>query len=111
MNTKHTPTPWVVGGRAKLGASIAPGETPRIWAPDGAIADISIHRMLGDGTSKRELANANFIVRACNAHDDLVAALEGLTRFVEAVRCQVGMGPGQLKRFEAAKAALTKAKE
>ena len=77
MNTKHTPTPWVVGGKAKLGAPLAPGETPRIWANDGAsIADISIRRKIGDGTSQQELVNADYIVRACNAHDELVAALK-----------------------------------
>ena len=79
MNTKHTPTPWIVGGKAKLGAPLAPGETPRIWANDGAsIADISIRRKIGDGTSQQELVNADYIVRACNAHDELVATLEGM---------------------------------
>lgn len=59
-NTKHTPTPWNVEGRgnAKARCFIEAGE----------------FRIVECVTRDHD-ANAAFIVRACNAHDDLVAAL------------------------------------
>ena len=43
--------------------------------------------------------------------DELVAALEGLVRYAEAVRASAGMGKNQLARLEAAKAALANARQ
>lgn len=60
MNTKHTPGPWVVEQQADT--------TPVITYQARDIAVIET----AHGDSK---ANAAFIVRACNAHDDLLAAL------------------------------------
>jgi hypothetical protein len=60
---KHTPTPWVVS---------APGI---ITAPK-AMQDIG--HVCYTGTDGGTDANAAFIVRACNSHDDLVMALAKL---------------------------------
>lgn len=62
MNAKHTPTPWIE-------QEMPPRCNDRITADDG------------EGTTICELpygldANTAFIVRACNTHDDLVAALK-----------------------------------
>lgn len=64
MNAQHTPTPWHVGD----------GKAARIiYGQDGyAIADATVYHGRHGGA---EEANAAFIVRAVNAHDDLVAAL------------------------------------
>lgn len=66
---KHTKTPWLVGLRSAAGLyPVAGGENA-----DGdytVVADAGAH------------ADAAFIVRACNAHDDLVTACQGLLQFV-----------------------------
>lgn len=87
MGTKHTPTPWHVficdDGKEWSGWPLA------IYGPepdDGEDA-VCVVRPGGfypyawdEGVSRLEaVATAEFIVRACNAHDDLVAALEAAT--------------------------------
>lgn len=72
MDTKHTPTPW---------HSIS-----HSWAHTSIIADASTIALLDiedeateDNQEELEalkVANAEFIVRACNAHDQLVAAVK-----------------------------------
>lgn len=68
MATEHTATPWCVGDRNETrGVPILAGtdaETVRITAVYGSDA-------LPDSQDE---VNADFIVRACNAHDALVAA-------------------------------------
>ena len=66
MNTKHTPTPWHVGMRA--------AERIVYDGTGWAVANATIYHAEHEGG--QTLANAAFIVRACNAHDDLLAALE-----------------------------------
>lgn len=81
--TEHTPTPW----------SVFPPETPEVTKQN------CINRLVivaGDSTvavfngcshqhaTEEERANARFIVRACNAHDDLLAACK-LTRKLSAL--------------------------
>lgn len=61
MNAQHTPTPWIE-------QEMPIGCNDRITADDG------------EGTTVCEFpygldANAAFIVRACNAHEELIAAL------------------------------------
>jgi hypothetical protein len=56
MNALHTPTPWFDDGR---GAIYVPD-------PDNDLGGIVVANV--------KAADATFIVRACNAHDDLVAA-------------------------------------
>ena len=68
MKSKHTPTPWHHNEDLSL------HETQLIYGPDGyLVADCGrIQRRTKEETSQ----NAAFIVRAVNAHDDLVDALE-----------------------------------
>lgn len=65
MLTKHTPLPWdYFTGRTRHHVEVAYG------APGMGTAICSV--------PKSQEANAEFIVRACNAHYDLLAALEAL---------------------------------
>ena len=69
MNTKqtaHTPTPWK-----------ADSLQPIVWSPVGEYECREIIAETRDTNIPNGTATANaaFIVRACNAHDDLVAAL------------------------------------
>ena len=63
----HTPTPWHTVAESKyhkLCTTIRCGE-------DKGVADVY-------GTDEEAVANAAFIVRACNGHEELLAALNGL---------------------------------
>ena len=63
----HSPLPW----------SIDPLSIGTPWAIDAANGDqvCQTDQLVGDGLgSPQRLANAEFIVRACNAHDELLAA-------------------------------------
>ena len=63
--TKHTPTPWT----ADLGGCITSSGLPIVTGRNGALlATLAMNGHKG-------AANADFIVRAVNAHDELVAAL------------------------------------
>lgn len=68
MEAKHTATPW--GGIVEIDAF-----NLGIDYPDGDERDHFLCRLTcGDPDELR--ANAEFIVRACNAYDDLVKALQ-----------------------------------
>ena len=69
MNTKHTPTPWTV-----LDGLSYPEPFTGIAGGNGR-----------DPVPLNEI-NAAFIVRACNAHDDLVAALQTLLQSASATK-------------------------
>lgn len=79
MNAQHTPTPWT--------------------ADDGAVwyGDRPIRVLIADcspaGGNDHAIGDATFIVRACNAHDELVAALREIAQ----------MQPGQPKLDMSAK--------
>lgn len=95
MTTQHTPTPW------KCAARPGPCGTHLLCiasANDLLIADIW-------GGSE---ANAAFIVRAVNAHDELVAALRGV--LVWADRYRPPLSPDSIEMLERVRAALAKAK-
>jgi len=64
MTTAHTATPYRLFGK----------QGTAIWASEKIVAQINEPRV----NHKLARANAEFIVRACNAHDDLVKALQGL---------------------------------
>ncbi len=77
-DAKHTPTPWIAVQSAAHGihCNIA-GTGGRIGGTTeaGLIAHVKcIPAAWGDAQ-----ANADFILRACNSHDALVAALEKMT--------------------------------
>ena len=64
MTQKHTPGPWTYRFRSG-GTTIEPENDDRV------LAVVRVTRDVGDMG-----ANARFIVRACNAHEELLAALE-----------------------------------
>lgn len=70
-NTQHTPTPWKVLIDSR-------GE-PNLWGADGILMGTLYHDGISDA-KPIQLANAEFIVRACNNHDDLLAAMESCER-------------------------------
>ena len=64
---KHTPTPWT--------DSMGMAQRPVVTAVTHT-ADIAAMSLSGGKSLDEAYANAAFIVRACNAHYDLVEALE-----------------------------------
>ncbi len=63
--TKHTPGPWTV----------SVGKKSRIMAREIILAECW-DEVYGPETQAESEANAAFIVRACNAHEDLLNACE-----------------------------------
>ena len=63
MKTAHTPTPWAISSVEDGGLSIVPKETP---------PHLTICLLPSAPYIERDLANAAFIVRAVNSHDELV---------------------------------------
>ena len=80
METKHTPTPYIAGKPSSIVGWPIVAQSGRL------ICDMP---MLPNGFPNKEAidaetaATAAFIVRACNAHDELVKALNTALRFVE----------------------------
>lgn len=77
MTTKHTPTPWRTNSK----------NARRIFERKGLIVANCVLPDFGNAsgkTSETAAANAAFIVRACNAHSDLVAALESVLPLADA---------------------------
>lgn len=75
---EHTPIPWTVDPEF---------EDQAVIGPDGVqVADCSItcHPKFGKRNDVINAANAEFIVRAVNAHDDLVKALEAARGYIQA---------------------------
>jgi len=70
----HTPTPWTATANIDAGP-YGPSWTVRV---DKQVVVASISGAALHGGQERAEANAAFIVRAVNAHDELVAALEGM---------------------------------
>jgi hypothetical protein len=68
----HTPVPWEVVPNDGTEPSIL------IRTTTGRHQDGEKDVCLIDDTSSESYANAVFIVRACNSHDDLLAALEAM---------------------------------
>lgn len=67
---EHSPTPWEVVDGTEIMA--ADPEIPMGGTGHVIIADTNL---IGP-KEPRQAADAEFIVRACNAHDELIAALE-----------------------------------
>jgi hypothetical protein len=68
--TGHTPVPWSIGKRR--------------WITSGDVDIARIHSVSKIGENEA-VANAEFIVRACNSHDALLEALENLLGQLENV--------------------------
>ncbi len=67
--TTHTPLPWEVGERIGDGSPVVTYQARDI---------ATVENYYGDGE-----ANAELIVRAVNAHDDLLAACKALMKQIE----------------------------
>jgi hypothetical protein len=94
--SRHTPGPWRVNsGHGELWIeSVKHGRV---------ICAFEKHRT-GQYT-EQDGANAEFIVRACNAHDELLAACEALISQYDAPG-----GPALTEQVEAVRAAIAKAR-
>ncbi len=78
MNTKHTPTPWQAQSRALTDNSLV--IVRKEWRAGDGHEEVccirpNICRCHGF-QNDRDIANADIICKAVNAHDDLVGALE-----------------------------------
>lgn len=73
----HTPTPWRVGKTSPL----------FVWgADDSKVAETVPEENYGKARS-HAAANAAFIVRACNSHDALIAALQLVVKHADFSQC------------------------
>lgn len=81
MTTEHTPTPWVAnrGKLLRVRSSIAPYSTV------AGIHKVGLFGARAGNAEGQAEANAAFIVRACNLHGDMVAALEALAPNIPAM--------------------------
>lgn len=85
MKTEHTPTPW----------EMLPAYTNRNAYPIGKLRNAGATKywdIVGEatgigGTEEEDKANASFIVRACNAHDELLAACKRTKALIESEYC------------------------
>lgn len=84
----RTAGPWRVHPRQDRGVGVIIGT----YADDDALVAEALtsirrldHRVIGDAE-----ANAEYIVRACNMHDRLIAAAESAAESIEYVRAMLG---------------------
>lgn len=96
----HAPTPWRVSN-----------ESDRIILDATGLQVASADYLSGDIEYRwaETVANAEFIVAACNAHDDLLSALE-LMVSVGCEFCDMDMGANGREAVEVARAAIAKAR-
>lgn len=81
MTTQHTTTPWAVGWYRDVSATPEVPPSLAIWPAtqrDGAVGDAVCLVAPTANCTPQDEANAAFIVRACNVHDELVAALNAI---------------------------------
>lgn len=104
-NAAHTPTPWEVDESGI-----------QVDAANGSATSIAFCAGTRPGknwsgtdyaTKRHQQANAAFIVRACNAHEQLVAALRGLIKLVD----ENGLCMDECATYEAAIDALAAAED
>ena len=103
-NTQHTPTPWYISEtRLKTTIEIYIDG----WGYTLADCDAS-HSSLADKVGIEEVeANAAFIVKAVNCHDELLKALEGMLQIFLDVDDSADFE--NMKTVKAARAAIAKA--
>lgn len=93
----HTPTPWRYEA-----ATTQEGDWDIVGANNLGVAEILYYRA---GRIQENAANAAFIVTACNAHDDLLAAAEGC------LVMHAGMTPQNIEaRWETLRISVAKAR-
>lgn len=86
----HTPTPW----------RIDEGDLGIIRGPGGMIADVrgqEGHYFCPKRDQRERIDNAEFIIRACNCHDDLLAACKKL---IEIWHRAGPLGSYQMEKFD-----------
>ena len=74
----HTPTPWAIGNDGTLR-----NLEGHVFSGARLVANCHGHQDGKELTRKENEANARFIVIACNAHADLLAALEDVTELIQ----------------------------
>ena len=77
---EHTKTPWRIGKPSQMGSIVADEPVPEIRGSD-AVSHYGGH-LIAESIAPR---NAEFIVRACNAHDHLVALLKAADNKLQAM--------------------------
>lgn len=93
MTTQHTPTPWrVEEDKKNLIAATSPG----FFLDPVARCNVS-------GVHEADKANAAFIVLACNAHEELLAALKKASYYLD------GASSGHANAYRLVMAAIAKA--
>ena len=108
--SQHTPTPWTVDEALARDNRVISGPNGEVVVEVAATLD---HDSTSDLLVDHERdANAAFIVRACNAYDDLLAALREIVRLADAnATDQHDMAVVRAYAVDAARAALRKATE
>lgn len=89
MSARHTPTPWHIHRKADASENDLPWIAGHMGRP---LAFITHETILREDL-ERANANAAFIVRACNAHDELVAALKLVQQDVRGETQSCGVVP------------------
>lgn len=77
---QHTKTPWRVGNPSQMGSVVADEPVPEVRGSD-AVSHYGGH-LIAESIAPR---NAEFIVRACNSYDQLVALLKAADNKLEAM--------------------------
>ena len=77
IEMNHTPTPWTI---EEVDQHILGYKQWELKGPNNIIATVALHK-----------PDAEFIVRACNAHEDLVEACKRLLKFNEDLCEDVGV--------------------
>ncbi len=101
MTIKHTPTPWICHGLEITGTN----DKRKNFAHGVCTVDNDDDRQ-GNGVSR---ANAALIVRAVNAHDELVKALRKVEGHFENFEMSGELGGDEKDCLDAIRAALAKA--
>ena len=77
---EHTKTPWRVGSPNRMVSVVADEPVPEIGGSDAV--DYYGGHLIAESIAPR---NAEFIVRACNAHDQLVVLLKAADNKLQAM--------------------------
>lgn len=89
MSAEHTPTPWLLDEDCFDEDVVEITSQDRLDNSMGEIAAVQVGGF-DDEVEAQQRANAEFIVRAVNAHADLVAALDAAQ-----ARCEIAVKEGR----------------
>jgi hypothetical protein len=110
---RHTPGPWFVDPRGVDGSTNATiGIFDHDWAAQPMANGVNFIAMVawqGPDARGAQAANAAFIVRACNAHDDLLEALWASAAAWRMMGASLRNNEYCLDKAEKAEAAIAKA--